>query len=112
MKKRAITTLAVYSLTISSALAECYGSGSYRVCSNSYTDSKGNIHVKSYDSQGNSYHVDSESYQTSNGSVTTSSDSEGNRYSIKTWTDSQGTHTEDSEGNRCTITNTGTMIGC
>ena len=39
-------------------------------------------------------------------------DSEGNEYSVRSWSDSSGFHSEDSEGNRCTVTRSGQMIGC
>lgn len=47
-----------------------------------------------------------------NGHETKSSDSEGNEYSIKSWSDSSGAHTVGSDGSTCTITPAGTMIGC
>ena len=98
--------------TVNLALAECFGEGEYRVCSDSYTDSDGDIHMRSWDSEGNTYNIDTESYTTPEGSSTRSHDSEGNEYSIRSWSDSAGYHSEDSEGNRCTITRTGQMIGC
>jgi|GEM_PF-4519554 len=95
------------------AYAECFGSGEYQVCSESYTDSSGDVHVRSWDNQGNSYGVNSESYTSPSGNTTVRSyDTEGNSYSVRSWSDSTGVHSEDSEGNRCTITTSGTMIGC
>lgn len=93
--------------------AECFGSGEYRVCSDAYTDSSGNVHIRSWDNQGNSYNVDSETYRSPSGDTTIrSSDSEGNSYSIRSWSDSSGVHSVDSEGNRCTVTSSGEIIGC
>jgi len=95
-----------------SAYAECYGEGEYRVCSESETDSDGGIHARSWDTEGNTYHIDTETRSLRNGQEIISSDSEGNEYSIKSWSDSSGAHTVDSEGNSCTITRSGRMIGC
>ncbi|HCS45770.1 MAG TPA: hypothetical protein DIW52_23610 [Pseudomonas sp.] len=92
--------------------AECYGEGEYSVCSESVTDSDGDIHASSWDTEGNSYRIDTETRSVGNGHEVTSSDSEGNEYSIKSWSDSSGAHTVDSEGNSCTITPSGQMIGC
>lgn len=95
------------------AIAECVGSGAYRVCSESYTDSSGNIQIRSWDSQGNTYSVNSESYRSPGGGTHIRSyDSHGNSYSVRSWSDSTGIHSVDSMGNRCTITKSGTMIGC
>ncbi|WP_205894410.1 hypothetical protein [Pseudomonas edaphica] len=117
--------------------AECFGEDEYMVCSDVETDADGDIHARSWDtdgntyhldtetrpyanghvvessdSEGNTYHLDTETRPYANGHVVESSDSEGNSYSIKSWSDSSGAHTEDSEGNVCTITPTGQMIGC
>jgi hypothetical protein len=95
------------------ARAECIGSGSYQVCSDSSTDPDGSVHIRSYDTEGNSYSVDSNIDQLPDGGQEiTSSDSEGNSYSVKSWSDDEGVHSEDSEGNECTIMNDGTVIGC
>jgi len=99
-------------LMVSAAQAECYGEGEYMVCSDVDTDSDGDVHARSWDTQGNTYHLDTETRPYLNGHVVESTDSEGNSYSIKSWTDSSGSHTEDSEGNVCTITLAGQMIGC
>ena len=97
----------------SQASAECFGNYPYRVCTDSYSDSQGNVHIRSYDSEGHSYSVDTESHNLGNGSSEISShDSEGNSYSVHSWSDSSGVHSTDSEGNTCTITPSGTMIGC
>lgn len=95
----------------SAAQAECYGEGEYMVCSDVETDDDGDVHA-SWDTQGNSYQIDTETRPYLNGHETQSSDSDGNSYSIRSWTDSSGSHSEDSEGNICTITPTGQMIGC
>lgn len=93
--------------------AECFGSGEYRLCSESYTDSSGNVHIRSWDNQGNSYSVNSETYRPPDGGTTIRSyDSHGNSYSVRSWSDSTGVHSVDSQGNRCTITKSGTVIGC
>jgi len=95
------------------ARAECFGSGEYRVCSESYTDSSGNVQIRSWDSQGNSYSVNSETQRSRDGSTTIRSyDNQGNSYSVRSWSDSQGVHSVDSQGNRCTITKSGKIIGC
>ena len=100
--------------TISSKVnAECFGDYPYQVCTDSYTDSQGNIHIRSYDSQGHSYSVDTENKKLENGGIEIKShDSEGNNYSVRSWSDSNGVHSRDSEGNICTITTSGKIIGC
>jgi phage-related tail fiber protein len=99
--------------TCPDAFAECFRDANYRVCTDTYTDSSGNIHVRSYDSEGNSYRVDTESQTLPGGGTEIrSSDSEGSSYSLRSWADSSGVHSVDSEGNRCTITNYGAVIGC
>jgi hypothetical protein len=98
---------------IATAHADCVGEGEYRGCTDSYSDPNGDQHVRSYDTEGNNYSLDTETRRLPNGGqVVTSSDSEGNSYSIRSWTDSSGAHSVDSEGNECTITPSGTMIGC
>lgn len=95
------------------AQAECIGSGSYQVCSDSYTDPDGSVHIRSYDTEGNDYSVDSNINSLPDGGrEITSSDSAGNSYSVKSWSDNEGVHSVDSEGNECTITKDGTVIGC
>ena len=110
-----ILTVAIIAavLTASPSFAECYGDSAYKVCTDSYTESNGDYHVRSYDNLGNSYSLETEqrSFGT-NGQEVRSTDSLGNTYSIRTWTDAAGTHSVDSMGNRCTITTTGRMIGC
>lgn len=92
---------------------ECIGEPSYRVCSESITDSNGKISIRSWDTDGNTYSVDTEPNFAPDGTGSIRSyDSEGNNYSIRSWRDSQGVHSEDSDGNRCTITPSGLMIGC
>ncbi|WP_323157578.1 hypothetical protein [Pseudomonas fulva] len=113
MGKTISTLIACMALLMASAAqAECYGEGEYMVCSDVDTDSDGDVHARSWDTQGNTYHLDTETRPYLNGHVVESTDSEGNSYSIKSWTDSSGSHTEDSEGNVCTITPAGQMIGC
>lgn len=107
----ALTACAVMFLA-TGAKAECYGEGEYMVCSDVDTDSDGDLHARSWDTQGNTYELDTETRPYLNGNIVESTDSEGNSYSIKSWTDSGGSHTEDSDGNVCTITPTGQMIGC
>lgn len=94
------------------AQAECYGDGEYSVCSESETDADGDMHARSWDTEGNEYHVDTQSRKVGNGHEVSSSDSEGNEYSVRSWSDSSGVHSEDSEGNSCTITPSGQTIGC
>lgn len=60
------------------------------VCSDVETDADGDVHAKSCDTNGNTYQIDTESRLYVNGHVTESSDSDGNSYSIKTWTDDSG----------------------
>lgn len=67
--------------------ATCHGDGAYRVCVDSTTNSSGDTKIESWDNHGNSY-------------------------SVESWSSSRGVHAEDSRGNRCTITNAGSVIGC
>ena len=121
------------------ALAKCTGNSDYKVCSDSYKDTNGESVVRSYDTQGNNYEVrsghrklpdgakevyskdsDGNEYSVRSGhrklpngvNEVYSQDSDGNEYSIRSWCDAGGCHTKDSEGNTCTITKSGAMIGC
>lgn len=108
-------TLAAISVTAahSHAATECYGDYPYRVCTQTRTAPNGDISVNSYDTMGNTYSLDTRTRALpGGGNVVTSSDSMGNTYSIRSWCDSRGCHTEDTMGNRCTVTQTGRMIGC
>lgn len=111
--KRFTIMVAAMAILSTPAHAECFGEGDYQVCTESYTDSSGNSHVYSHDSEGNRYSVETKSYDLPGGGhEVTSSDSEGNSYSVRSWSDSNGVHSVDSDGNTCTITPSGTMIGC
>ena len=99
--------------TSGSAETTCYGEGSYRVCTTVTQRADGSMSVRSSDSMGNSYSMDTEIHTSPSGDVTVrSKDSMGNRYKLESWTDSVGSHSKDSFGNRCTITNDGRTIGC
>lgn len=96
-----------------SAETTCYGEGQYRVCTTVTTRADGSVSVRSRDSMGNTYNLDTDVQTGRNGDMTVRSrDSMGNSYQLDTWSDSSGTHSRDSLGNRCTITRTGQMIGC
>ena len=95
------------------ARAECYGDPGYQVCTETTTDPDGSMHVTSSDSMGNTYSLDSDvSHDPDGGMTVESHDSEGNSYSVHSWSDASGSHTTDSDGNECTITPDGQMIGC
>lgn len=116
-KKKAKPAPAAKSSTRSSGMRltdrQCLGEGAYRVCTETYQDGKGNLHIRSSDSMGNVYSTSTESEVRPDGSSRIRSyDTEGNAYEVRSWSDSQGIHSVDSEGNRCTITPTGRMIGC
>ncbi|TBU73301.1 hypothetical protein DNK10_18740 [Pseudomonas daroniae] len=113
--KRKATYMAILGLLMlgaGTAHSECFGEGEYTVCTDTETYSNGDMSTRSWDSDGNNYQIDVETRQVGNAQVTMSSDSEGNEYSIRSWTDSSGSHVTDSEGNTCTITHSGQMIGC
>lgn len=111
--KLLVAATAVCVLLCGAANAECFGEGSYRTCSGGYQDTNGDFHVRSSDTEGNNYSVDSTTRQLPGGETEIrSNDSEGNSYSIRSWSDSSGLHSVDSEGNECTITNSGVVIGC
>lgn len=113
MKNVGIVLVACLGISVSITVnAECFGEDEYMVCSDVETDADGDIHAQSWDTEGNTYHLYTETRPYANGHEVESSDSEGNSYSIRSWTDSRGAHSEDSEGNICTITPTGQMIGC
>lgn len=109
-----ITPIVVFTFLSTVAMAdECIGDYSYQTCTKSSTNAHGDDVIESYDTEGNSYSITSGSRDHSDGSSEVFSvDSEGNKYSIKSWCDNSGCHTSDSEGNTCTITNSGKMIGC
>lgn len=106
--KMSVAVLVGLISAVSLAKTECFGEGEYRVCTETTTQSDGTMKVKSYDSRGNTYSVESGC----KGNTCYSQDSEGNSYSVKSWCDDKGCHSEDSEGNRCTVTPSGKMIGC
>lgn len=113
LKNLSFRTVSLFLLLVTPlAQAECYGDDEYTVCSDSETDTNGDLHVRSWDTSGNEYHVDTQTRAIGNGHEISSSDSEGNEYSVRSWSDSSGVHSEDSEGNTCTITPTGQTIGC
>lgn len=109
-------SLSIVAVLVASALpahAECYGSGGYSVCSDSYTDSNGDVHAYSYDSDGHHYSVDSDSYSVGDDNYVSTHDSDGNSYSIHSWVDPSGAaHTTDSDGHECSVYPDGTTIGC
>lgn len=95
------------------AWAECFGEYPYQVCTDTYVSPSGDMSVRSYDTMGNTYSLDTTTRRMPGGEqITESRDSMGNRYSLRTWTDSEGTHSVDSMGNRCTITRSGGLVGC
>lgn len=106
--------LALVVLPVLPAAAEttCYGEGAYRVCTTVTQRADGSMSVTSRDSMGNTYRLDTEVTQRPGGMSVESRDSMGNSYRVDSWTDSLGSHSRDSLGNRCTITRTGQMIGC
>ncbi|MDV5356543.1 hypothetical protein QM201_16855 [Enterobacter asburiae] len=92
---------------------DCSGEGEYQICTSTDTDINGDTTVSSYDTDGNNYSITSGSRDHADGSSESfSRDSDGNEYTIKTWCDSDGCHTSDSDGNMCTVTNTGQTVGC
>ncbi|EOD8959811.1 hypothetical protein ACJ5XU_003331 [Providencia stuartii] len=110
---KTIYTLIVAFISTAAMAEECIGDSTYQACTRSSTNAQGDNIIESYDTEGNSYSITSGSRDYAYGSSEVFSvDSEGNEYSIKSWCDSSGCHTSDSEGNTCTITNTGEMIGC
>ncbi|MFV3129554.1 hypothetical protein [Niveispirillum sp. KHB5.9] len=85
----------------------------YSTTTRSTQSPNGDLSVRSQDSQGNSYSLDTRTRTLPGGGhEVTSQDSQGNSYSIRSWCDSAGCHSTDTMGNRCTITPSGTMIGC
>ena len=112
MKKSLLVLLAVVISTQAAAQTECYGDYPYRTCVTTNTDSRGNVTIRA-SGAGGSYTVRSESYTGPDGSLNArSSDSEGHSYAVKSWCDSGGCHSRDTNGHTCTITRTGQMIGC
>lgn len=92
---------------------ECVGSDEYEVCTNTSESENGDTTISSYDTEGNNYSVTSGSRENADGSTEVfSNDSDGRQYSLKSWCDSAGCHSSDSDGNTCTITNSGETIGC
>jgi hypothetical protein len=92
-----------------SAETTCYGEGASTVTQSA----DGSMSVRTSDSSGNTYSLDSDVDTGQNGDMSVRTyDSEGNSYNLKSWSDSTGYHTEDFEGNRCTITHSGQSIGC
>ncbi|MBC8946967.1 hypothetical protein Xind_03511 [Xenorhabdus indica] len=113
MKIIPIITLVGFIYAMPSFANDCIGDGIYQVCTKSSQNMQGDDVIQSYDSEGNSYSITSGSRENSDGSSEVFSvDSEGNKFSIKSWCDSSGCHTKDSDGNTCTVTMSGEMVGC
>lgn len=92
---------------------QCEGDEDFRVCTWSYTDANGDVHAGTYDSDGGRYQVDTQTNVLPGGEVRSSTtDTDGNSYSVRSWSDSAGGHTEDSDGNTCTVLPSGETIGC
>lgn len=111
-KARYVAFMSLGLVWAADARSECFGEASYRVCTETETSANGDLQTRSWDTEGNSYPVDVQTRQIGNAQVSTSSDSEGNEYSIRSWSDSSGSHVADSEGTTCTVTPAGRMIGC
>jgi hypothetical protein len=95
-----LAAAAILTAGVAKAEQNCFGEEEYRVCTDSYTDIGGDQHIRSYDTEGNSYSLDTKTRDLlGGGSEITSSDSDGNSYSIKSWSDSTGVHSIDSDGN-------------
>src|SRR5919202_2313436 len=92
---------------LSKASTDC----SYGVCTRTHTASNGDtdIYRTGY---GQSYDAHSRSYESNGRTTVRSWDSEGNSYSVESHCDSTGCHSSDSAGNSCSILSDGTMIGC
>lgn len=112
---RRVLLLTAVPLLASQAFAEttCYGDWPNQVCTTVTERADGSMSIESNGGGGYSYRVDTEvnDYR-GNGTQIRSYDSEGNSYSVESWSDSRGVYSRDSEGNLCTILNDGTMIGC
>ncbi|MDC9623817.1 hypothetical protein PSI22_19810 [Xenorhabdus sp. XENO-7] len=113
MKIVPIITLVGFMYVMPSFADDCIGYGSYQTCTKSGKNAQGDDVIESYDSEGNSYSITSGSRDYGDGSSEVFSvDSEGNEFLIKSWCDDSGCHSRDGEGNTCTVTISGEMIGC
>lgn len=82
------------------------------VCVDSYVDPNGNTDIYSR-GYGQSYSVHSRSYESTEGKNTVESwDSEDNSYKVESHCDSNGCYSSDSQGNTCQIMSDETVIGC
>lgn len=105
--------LTVFLLSSYASADECTSSEDYQVCTKSETEANGDSTTSSYDTDGNTYSVTTGTREHADGvSESFSSDSDGNEYSVKSWCDTDGCHTTDTDGNSCTITTSGESIGC
>lgn len=106
----AITDATPYS-TAPSSQSEVTTDCSYGVCTRTHASPNGDTDIYST-GYGESYDVHSRSYESDGRTTVESWDSEGNSYSVNSSCDSTGCHSSDSEGNRCSILSDGTIIGC
>ena len=91
----------------------CYGEGAYRVCTTVTQRADGSMSITSRSSTGHTYSINTEVDTSYDGTTRiTSTDSTGNSYGIKSWSDATGSHSIDTEGNKCTLTHSGQWIGC
>lgn len=97
--------------TTESSQVEVSTDCNYGVCTTTHSAPNGDIDIYST-GHGQSYDVHARSEQSDETFKVRSWDSEGNSYSIESNCDSTGCHSFDSEGNRCSILSDGTIIGC
>ena len=83
----------------------------YGVCTTTHSAPNGDLDIYST-GYGQSYDLHTRSEQSDGALKIQSWDSEGNSYSLESHCDSTGCHSSDSQGNRCSILSDGTVIGC
>lgn len=81
------------------------------VCTRAYTAQNGDTSIYST-GYGHSYDVHTRTYKSDDKTTVKSWDSEGNSYSVESHCDSTGCHSSDSQGNSCSILSDGTIVGC
>lgn len=84
---------------------------SYGVCTRTHTANNGDTSIYS-SGYGQSYDVHTRINESDDKTAVKSWDSEGNSYSVESNCDSTGCHSSDSEGNRCSVLSDGTTVGC
>lgn len=112
-QKIVAATVSLHFAGPTAAETTCYLEGANRVCTTVTQRVDGSVSTTSRSSTGETYSINTEVDTSYDGTTRiTSIDSSGHSYGIKSWSDATGSHSIDTEGNKCTLTHSGQWIGC